>query len=189
MPTDTALPTPSLGESPGTTGVTIVGRRCEVPADLSLINMTVMEEPLRKMVTKDETWVTMETRSTPQFLVESVARPMVVRLGQWCARRKAVIPPEIAPVVKRRIVSGIPEGSPDALTGECFRRTLDEAPAFLEKPDLKRIPNAPWKCAHYSTRPKGGRTAGSPDPTGRSGCMHRLFAPNRINWRSVLAGD
>ena len=131
---DPAVTPQPLAEPPGTTLVTSVGRRSQIPTDFPLANTTTTAEPLRKMINPDETRMSsVTTPPPPQFLVDHVVNPSMEYLDRWITRSREEIPPGTQPVINHRMLSSLPEGSADALADEWMFQTLNEALIFVVK--------------------------------------------------------
>ena len=85
------------------------------------------------MVFPDDGWVVLETSPMPKFLVGPVINPSMEALDRRLSRSNIVLPPEIQPVAKHRILRSLPGEMTDSPSDDWFLHTLSESLIFVEK--------------------------------------------------------
>ena len=173
---------------PGTTSVTNVELRSQIPRNSPLVNTTTVEEPTRRMINPDDTWVRLETAPLPQFLAGLAINTAMEYLDRWPTRSRVDIPSDIEPVIKHRMLSSLPEGSLDTPTDERLFRTLNEALTFVEKTGAKKdCPRA--LAVHALLCPTKGRSGRPTAPIQLGGAIVcGLLITKTINRKLVLDG-
>ena len=121
-----------------------VDLRETVPEDLLQINSAAMGGggfPPDGCSSPDEGWLRLGTAQPQCFHAVPVISPSMDHLDHWCSRPNVPIPSEIAPVIKHRTMSSMPECEPGLPSDEWILNTRGESLIFFEnrtKKDSRR---------------------------------------------------
>ena len=113
-------------------------KREMVPNDLRMANHTLAEESLRTLLKPNQDWMKMILPSSTDFPPEVQEGPFTTHLDQWMVRMNIIIPPELSPVIKKRILQSVPGSPPGLPADDWIMSNFHNALTYLSKTGSKK---------------------------------------------------
>ena len=85
----------------------VLGRRDSPPDDILTVNTALAEDPLRRLSAADQKWAGHTLSTTKTSPVEEIANLLMTHVSKWLPRSQISIPPELAHVIRGRILQSV----------------------------------------------------------------------------------